>query len=218
MKNTIPLFLVLMVACRVQVGDKEKTDNFKPSYKEIISSKPDTINFVEYFDSTTNIYSNFKYGFSIKLPFDWDIDRGLSEHTVIRAHHEKNAAAFFVNVIEPDINDSFSFSLWKYLDKNRDELEFQYKNSMRELLNTSIYNYSVKKVYIDNHESLHSAFCYTLRHLNTEIQMLGTMFQISNLPYLFTAGFHVPLIVYNVNPSEFDSLINGFHFNYRKPN
>jgi hypothetical protein len=211
MKNYFIPMLFIVVACSGQTGNKSSSD-FRPSYKEIISTNSDSVGFIDYYDSTSNLYSNFKYGFSIKFPMDWSIDKGVAEHTIIRGYQEDYAASFSVNVIEIDIENPKTFSMWKFYDENRTLFESQFRDGIENLIKSELYDYNVKKVYVQNNEALQRDFIYNLKHLDKEIQMKGTMYQITKLPFTFTVGLHVPLIFYEEEPDRFDTLINGFMF------
>lgn len=218
MRYILVLIVIITVSCSGQMGNKKNSNDFRPSYKEIITTNPDSVGFIDYYDSTSNLYSNFKYGFSIKFPRDWSIDKGVSEHTVIRGYQEDYAAAFSVNVIEVDVESTTSFSMWKYYDENKTIFESQFRSGIENLLKSEINDYRVKKVYIQNNEALQRDFAYNLKHLDTEIQMKGIMYQITKVPFTYTIGLHVPLIFYDEDPDRFDSLINGFMFGFIKPN
>lgn len=213
------LFITLLaslLSCAGQTENKDRQKYLKPSYKEIITASPDSTKFIEFFDSTANIYSNFKYGFSIKFPQDWQIDKGFSEHTVVRGYQEDNAATFSVNVIEVDVNRNSSFSLWSYFDENRSNVEAQYKTQIEKLLNSQISEYSAQKVYLDNHEAIQREFMYSVKNFDTEINMKGLMYQVTNVPFVYTIGLHVPLLFFNADSEGYRSLINGFYFTYPK--
>lgn len=218
MKNIFIIIFFIVVSCTGQVDNKKASSDFQPSYKEMITNNPDSVGFIEYYDSTSNLYSNFKYGFSIKFPKDWSIDKGNSEHTVIRGYQEDCAATFSVNVIEVDVVNITSFSMWKYYDENKTTFESQFRSGIENLLKSEIRDYRVKKVYIQNNEALHRDFIYDLKHLDTDIEMKGAMYQITKVPYTYTIGLHVPFIFYKEDPDRFDSLINGFLFGFIKPN
>jgi len=73
---------------------------FKPSFKELINSSSGDAGFEEFYNSSTRIYSNYRYGFAFKWPSGCTIDRGFSEHTIIRGVQEDSAISFSINVFE----------------------------------------------------------------------------------------------------------------------
>lgn len=75
------LFLILftlkffLISCNSKKEKDPMNDLFEPSYKE----QKKNIEFSEYFDSLSNIYSNYKYNIAIRSPKNWKRDEGVSE-------------------------------------------------------------------------------------------------------------------------------------------
>lgn len=175
--------------------------------------------FNEFFDSISNNYSNYKYGFSIKFPIKWSHDKGFSEYTIIRGFQKDSAITFSINVIEINgESNKNDFSIWQYYDNNRESVENQLKKQIEASLKSKIQNYNVNKIYIDNHETLKRDYIYTQKNQDNEYQMRSVMYQIAKPPYIFTLGLQIPLFFFEENPDRYNAIINDFHFIHSKSN
>lgn len=197
-------------------GPEERGVSFMPSLEKNATSELDSEAAIEFYDSISNIYSNKKFGFSIKFPYGWSNDRGVSEHTIIRGYQEKNGASFSVNVIEVDVEKDVPFSMWKFYDENSVSLEKQFRNGMEDLYKTQLLDYSIKKVYIHNNEAIQRDFVYNYCHLESETLMKVIMCQTTKPPFAFTIGIQLPLTSFKEDPVFYSTLISEFKFVEKK--
>lgn len=213
------LIFIFLASCQGNVNtNKNEGGSFMPSYKELLKTDSKNKDFIEFFDSTSNIYSNFKYGFSMKFPSNWTIDKGFAEHTIIRGLEEDSAITFPINVFEIKDSGNDDISIWKIFDSNRDLVEKQFKKEMEFALQSAIFDYANQKVYFDNHEAIQREFTYNVKHLDSYYQMKAKMYQVAKPPYVFTIGFHVPLFFFEENPIRYNSIFDGFYFNTQREN
>ena len=96
-----------------------QNNKFKKSLKEeSLSQKKE---FIEFYDTINKIYSNYKYNIGFKIPKKWSVDKGFSEHTILRTYDADSSNSFTINVIETKYDVEKDF--WKIYDKNKDEFE-----------------------------------------------------------------------------------------------
>jgi hypothetical protein len=195
-------------------GSNKQESDFMPSYKE--NTKNST--FVEHLDSLTKIYSNFKYGFSMDFPDNWDINKGVSEHTIVRGELKDSAVSFAINVIELKGDLPKEFTMWNLYDMNQNKFASDIRNSMQKQYNSDIYNLTQEKVFVSNRKSVVTCFSYTIKKVDIEMEMKGFIYSIFIPPYTFTVGMHVPKIYYDNHADRYKYLINNFNFIKTKNN
>lgn len=186
------------------IKNKTAKSGFEPSYKELNEEK----DLVEHLDSTTLIYSNFKYGFSMNFPDEWNIDRGVSEHTIIRGVQNDSALSFVINVIELKDMKSENLNIWELWDNKNMDLE--YRKILPKLVKSDIYNYNSRKVYVSNTEAIEIKYNYIAKDVDVECEMQSHFYSIYQLPFTYTVGLHAPKIFYEKNPVRYDHLIKNF--------
>lgn len=199
------IMAIVLVVKKYQVNNPSVVTDFEPSFKE--SSLHG--NTVEHLDSNTLVYSNFKYGFAMDFPNNWSIDRGVSEHTIIRAGQMDSAISFSINVIE--LSDMQSdIGIWTLWDNEAMGLEASYKNMLPKLVNSEIFNYKPRKVYVSNREAIEIRFNYLVREVDVEYEMQCLFYSIYMIPYTYTIGMHIPRVFYDENPNRYNYMINNF--------
>lgn len=200
------LLFVMIAFCMnsEQVYNQTHAD-FKPSFKES-NLQGDMI---EHLDSNTLVYSNFKYGFAMDFPNNWSIDRGVSERTVIRAGQIDSAISFSINVIESSDMES-DISIWALWDNKDLGLEATFRNSLTKSVNSEIYNFNARKVYISNREAIQTKFNFLFKNVDVEYENQCLFYSIYRAPFTYTIALHVPKILYDQNPQRFNYMINNF--------
>jgi len=188
-----------------QLKNSSHLSDFEPSFKEsnLQGSK------IEHLDTASLIYSNFKYGFAMDFPNNWSIDRGVSEHTIIRAAQTDSTISCAINVIE--LGDMKSdISIWTLWDNKSMEFEANYRNMFSKLVNSEIYNFSPRKVYVSNREAIEIRFNYLVREVDVEYEMQYLFYSIYKIPFVYTVGMHIPKIFYDDNPGRYNYMVNNF--------
>ena len=193
------------------IQNQNNKNDFAPSFKEQNTSS----DFVEHLDSTTLIYSNFKYGFSIDFPDNWDIDRGMAEHTIIRAAQKDSLFLFMVNVVETKDTKS-DISTWLLWDNKSFNMKEKYISSMKKSLNMDINNISTRKIYVSNNEAIEIKFTYLVKEIDFQYEMQSVFYYILRNPYTYTIGIKAPKMFYDENPERFNHLITQFGFIIKK--
>jgi hypothetical protein len=203
-------FIIFLIAFtylkQLNIETNKNTSDFEPSYKESNLKG----NSVEHLDSLTLIYSSFKYGFSMDFPNNWSIDRGVSEHTIIRGVQIDSSISFSVNVIELKDMKSKDLNIWDLWDNKSMGLEKNYRKMLPKMVNSDIWNFKPRKVYVSNKEAVEIKFNYIVREVDVEYEMQSLFYIIYRLPYTYTVGLHVPKVFYDENPERHNFLINNF--------
>jgi len=203
------LFLAFFIYEAVKgylIKDQTQSLEFEESFKEANLGGSS----VEYLDSITMIYSNYKYGFSMDFPDNWTTDRGVSEHTVIRGVNIDSAMSFAINVLElTDMKDS-GITLWTLWDNAESGMAESYRNMLSQSVNTTISNYVTRKVYVDNREAIEARFNYITRGVDYEFEVQSVVYSLYFMPYMYTVGLNVPKIFYEPKRGYYDMLITKF--------
>jgi hypothetical protein len=170
----------------------KKVDPFLagPSFKEILST--DSIPFLEYFDSTSNIYSNFYYGFSVNVPKGWTSDRGFSKNTIFRLANYDSGIVFSITINKFLTDQNIPTSLWDPFIQDSSGYIQNFKRGIQDQLGTEILDLKVKPVYYVNQKALKSNYNYLFRSDELEYTMYSEMFQFFYRGNIYTVGLNIP--------------------------
>lgn len=198
--------LMLSVSCVNKTEKDSEKDLLKPSYKE----QKKTENYSEYFDTISNIYSNYKYNIAIRAPKNWKRDRGISEHTIFRTFQKDSGFSLSVNVIEPKYNIGNSY--WIEYKKNKISSEKKIKEIIEKQINSSINNVSTKVTFLKNFKSLKRKYDYTMVDGDYKIDMTSISYQVPKDNFIYTITFTVPNIFYEKKPSYYDNILTDVYW------
>lgn len=186
--------------------DPEK-DLFEPSYKELKSQG----NFKdEYFDSISNIYSNYKYNVAFRAPKSWNYDQGVTEHMIFRSYNQDSLYTFSINVIETKYDNEKLF--WPNYEKNKIQLKNQFVDITENQLNSKIVNLTENLTYIRNHKSLKRSFTFTRKDQDLEFEITSIVQQVIIGKLNYTFGLSMPKIFYDKNPDYFNEMFFRIYF------
>lgn len=164
----------------------------------------------DYYDKTNNIYSNYKYNISFKVPEKWVVDKGMSEHTILRTYDADSSNSFTINVIESEYNVEEPF--WKTYDRNSVEIEKKYKTMLETQLNTNIKNYTIEKSFIKNFQSLKRKLEFTRKDQDYEYEIVTIIQQVVKGNLTYTFSLNIPKMFYDKNPQHYNKLFLNLHF------
>ncbi len=183
-----------------------QNSKFKKSLKE--ESLYNKEEFDEFYDTINKIYSNYKYNIGFKIPKKWLVDKGFSQHTILRTYEADSSNSFTINVIETKYNVEF----WEMYDKNKIEFEDIYKKNLENQLNTKIKNYIVEKSFIKNLQSLKIEFEFIRKVQDFDYEIVIIIHKVvkNNLTYTFSLS--VPKMFYANNPNYYEKIFNNLHF------
>lgn len=178
------------------------------SFKEILSK--DSLAFLEFFDSSTNVYSNFYYGFTVNVPKGWDSDRGVSKNTVFRLTNYDSGIVFSVTVNKILSENKLPSDMWgPFLDDSVKYIR-DFKGGIQDQLNSNVLDLELRKVYYVNQKALKSNYKYLFRSDELEYYMYSEMFQFLYKNNIFTVGLIIPKDFYDYNDS-YKYLKNNFN-------
>ena len=219
------IFLILMIignksidiVGRIFNGNKDENsikkdklnDIFEPSFKESSSNA----NKIEHLDSISMIYSNFKYGFSMDFPDNWNFDRGIAEHTVIRAGQKDSFMLAAIVITELKDKSQNSKDIWELWDDQEIGMADHVKNGFQKALNSDLLDFTWRKVFVNSRKAIETKSVYILKELDYEFEMLNIGYTITNSNnFIYNVTIKTPKFFYEMNPSRFDYMINNFVF------
>lgn len=183
---------------------------------KISYSKPDSTiksGETERIDSIHNTYSNFKYGFGIDFPDNWNMRKGMTEHTLIVGEVLDSAITFSVNVIDPKVSgEAKEYTIWDLWDVKELNIENTLLNNIESSINQEINQYEFRKVYVSNWEAIECTYNYLDRSVDYQVEMKSKSYSIMKNGYSYTLGFSVPSTFYIENPDYYNNLVHKFIF------
>ena len=148
--------MLVLHSCDTEVSVEGNLHQYEKSFKEQSDSR-----FNEYLDSTTNIYSNFKYHVAFDAPDRWNTDAGLSEHTIFRAYQRDSNLVFSINVIELNIQKSINKEtpdIWELYQRNKEQMDYPLVTLIEKQFQTKVTNHKVSKSYIRGNAAIKRLF------------------------------------------------------------
>lgn len=200
----------ILFSCSSTNSNKEKPITFEKSQKEQNQS------FSEYLDSTTNIYSNFKYQIAFDGPDNWKSDAGVSEHTIFRTYQSDSSFTFSINVIElnnlDEDNKKSKVDIWEFYKKNKQQMDYPFTTLLEEQLKTKINDFNCQHSYLKNNSSLKRKFNYSIKDLDLEYNITIISYQtfVNERTYTFT--LNIPTLFYNENQEYYERLFGNIYF------
>ena len=182
-------------------------DGFEEPYKKQIQLGKIDKSKTEFYDSSSNIFSNFKYGFSYEKPKNWDYDNGRGLITVYRTMVIDSGISFTINVLES--KNKVNMSPHDMLDGlGFEEYKTQYINRIGE--KPTFFN--IEKTFFKNSPTLKQTVILKQREedFEYEIYNYGLIFWKKNIQY--TIGITLPYVYYQLNSDYYDSLFYEFNF------
>ncbi len=197
-----------LVSCNSQNTESKKISDFEKSFKEQKGE-----GFVEHLDSTTNIYSNFKYHVAFDAPNNWKTDLGVSEHTIFRTFQPDSSTTFSINVIEQKLSEKEKkIDIWELYQQYKEQFDYQIRTTLEKQLNTKMENLVSQKSYLRNNVSLKRKYNYKFRDLEYEYDVTNISYQtlIGDFTYTFTLS--IPTIFYEERTEFYDNLFRNIYF------
>lgn len=206
----IGLTVLLLVIYDLYTNKSQSNSKpFKESFKEIVK-KDESI--LDHYDSVSRIYSNYYYGFSMIFPYEWEMNKGFSKHTVIKYTQADSALTFSINVIELNTTDDETSSIWAVYNKDKKLSDQFYLEGIEKMLNTKVYNLRTSLIFFSNHECIVREFTFVERNYDDEYEMKSIYYQLFRGNKIFTIGLQAPLMFYEINPIRYQKLFDGFYF------
>ena len=197
----------------------KKDTIFNKSFKKQISAGDIDKNEIEYFDESTRVYSNFKYGISFKETRGWDIDYGVGQYTIYRATQRDSAYTFAINVIEVDVSPEEGMSIHKMVDMlGIEAYKSQMVNMMSKNANADIYNVLSKKTHLKNFPAMRTVFNQNVKDGDDEIVFTNIIYQLMRENFTITCAFSAPQFLYEEDKQSINEIFQYIHLlNIKKP-
>lgn len=144
------------------------------------------------------------------FPDNWSLDRGVSEHTIIRGRQIDSLITFAINIVEVSDIIQSGVSIWDLWEDKSKGFEEESRNELQKSANLDTYNYNTRKVYVSNIEAFETKFNYIMRQVDLEIEMQAIFYHIFKTPLTYAVGFHIPKIFYDDNPERYNYFISKF--------
>jgi hypothetical protein len=180
---------------------------FEEPYKKQIQLGKIDKSKTEFYDSSSNIFSNFKYGFSYKKPKSWDYDNGRGLITVFRTMVIDSGISLSVNVLKS--NQKINPSVHDILDGVGFE---EYKTQYLKKIGKEPTYFNIEKTFLKDLPSLRIEMKHIEREGDFEIEWNSTSLMFWKKNTQFTIGLNVPYMYYQLNSSYYESLFYGFNF------
>jgi hypothetical protein len=190
-------------------------NNTSGEYSEKSFKEQKSQSFNEYLDSTTNIYSNFKYHVAFDAPDNWKTDAGVSEHTIFRTYQPDSTQTFSINVIESKLEENekkSTIDIWEVYKNHKEQMDYPFTTSIEEQLKTKVNDYSCEHSYIKNNSCLKRKFNYNIKDLDNEYNVTIISYQtyIDGLTYTFS--LNIPTVFCNEKREYYDVLFRNVYF------
>lgn len=208
---SILTLLVVIISCNEIKKQTKEEKYLKESYKEQ-RSKGTLTEHSEDFDSTTNIYSNYKYLISIDAPDNWKVDYGVTNHSIFKGNDPELALTFSIVVVEPKGRLIKYKDAWEFYVDNKTKQDKEIKKIIETQFNSEIQNYQSRKSYVKNFVSVNNSFDILIRSADIEYLNHVINHQINRGDYIYTLTAHMPKVVYNEHPEYFERLFNLITF------
>ena len=208
------IIILLSIGKYKNSANSNKTDLFEDSYKKQKNENKVEMD-TEYFDSTTNIYSNFKYKIAFDAPNNWSRDAGVSEHTIFRTFEPDSAITFAINVIEVKLTEKEkkeSVDIWEMYQKMKEKMDYPFKVLIPKQFNSKVNDFVAKKSYLKNHVAVKRSFNYLVRELDLEYSNTSIVYQtiVNGLTYTFSLD--IPTMFYDEKPEYYKDLFRNIYF------
>lgn len=190
-------------------------NNTSGEYSEKSFKEQKSKSFNEYLDSTTNIYSNFKYQVAFDAPDNWKTDAGISEHTIFRTYQIDSSLTFSINVIELKFDENGRKStpdIWEYYQNHKDQMDLPLITSIEEQLKTKVNDFNCQHSYIKNNSCLKRKYNYKIRDLDNEYSLTIISYQTYRSDFTYTFTLNIPTIFYNEKPGYYDTFFRNVYF------
>ena len=198
--------LLMNIGCVKKAEPDPLLDLFNPSFKE----QKKNVVFLEYYDTISDVYSNFKYNFSIRSPKNWERDQGVSEHTIFRSFQKDSGYSLSANVIEIKYNIEDSY--WEDYKKNQIYLEKKFKEIIEKQINSSIIHDYTNITFLKNYKCLKRKYDYQLINGDKKVDMTTISYQIPKDNYIYNFTITVPNIFFQKKPVYFDNILSDVNW------
>ena len=168
-------------------------------------------------NSKTNVYSDFKYGFSWSFPsFDWKISSGTERHTIFKIVESNTGITVFVNVNPMETNKNVPndiFLIYEKLTSMEDMLESQ----IEKVTGAKIVENSRKKTRLAGKNSIKRRYITEMEddRYETPMQILAITYSFiyNNATWSISIKCHKEIYDYLISQDyNIEDIFKGFQF------
>ena len=210
MKKYIQILLITIAfgCANKEVQDEENFIN--KSYKKQLASGDIDKNVVDYYEESTRLYSNFKYGIAFKETRDWEVDYGAGQYTIYRAYQTDSAITFSINVMETDLK--VDFTAHDLVDEIGSE---NFKSQMISVMSKTFNDVVIsqqEKTFFNNIPVIKTLLNHTVKHENETFKMTTVMYQFVRFNNVVTCSLTSPSIIMNENKESLEQVFDNIYF------
>jgi hypothetical protein len=180
--------------------------------KENISMDINVTNKYETFQ-TKNLYTNNYFGVAIDFPNNWDADRGVAEHSLIRVFSADSGITMSINAIPiyDNQNSQPNFDI-KTLSSEIEggDLKSYLIKSITENTNRKINNFQLNDKKVGGNNYINYTYNYTDTYDDVEVPMISEVYQTLSFGTTFTISYSAPEFYYNKD--KFKNVITNTAF------
>jgi len=170
-------------------------------------------------DPVHKTYSNYEHGIGVNLPDHWELDYGISKHTILRGFEADSGYTFTINVVKLDGDDAKidkskekPIDYWSEYLKNRKAMDEGTLTALEKSLNTKVRLIKSDKSYIKQRICLRQEFKYIVKELDLEYENTMIMFRYATTDRVFTITLTIPTLFFAQNPTRFEDIFLHVHF------
>lgn len=170
-------------------------------------------------DTVFNTYSNYEHGIGVNLPDNWDLDYGISKHTIIRGFEPDSGYTFTINVIKldgdnanTDRNKEKPIDFWAEYKKNSKSIDEESIKMLEKSLNTEVVLVSAERSYIKQRSCLRRVMKYVSKEIDLEYENTMIMYSYATNQRMFTITLTMPTLFYEKNNQYFEDIFLHIHF------
>jgi len=201
------LIVIVIFSCSNH-KNQSPYDFLKEGSKEKIKSKKKEY----YFNEKDAVYTNFKHNVAFKEMYGWETDFGIGKYSIFRSFQKDSAYTFAIIVTElkedlipKDKKFNNIHSLYNYI--NYDSLIIK-SLSQRVKLN----NFKSNKIFLKNEPAVKYSYKTLIKQFDFEYEEITITVQVNKNNKTYSFSTSAPLLLYNTNPSRFDTIFNWIHF------
>lgn len=200
------LSIFSFLACINKVEKNPEKDLLNPAFKEQANNE----GLVEYYDTISNVYSNYKYNIAINKPKNWKFDKGPEKYMIFRSFERDSGYNYSVSVTETKYNVENIF--WEEYEKNKIIFEKELTEILEKKINSKMELEYSKITYLKNFKCLKHKYNYEMRDEDFTVDMTCIMFQIPKRNYTYTISLTLPKMFYDERQDFYENILKGVHW------
>lgn len=166
----------------------------------------------ETLDSVNMIYTNYFYGIAIDVPNHWKTMGVPTERKIITLADEDSAT--YIDIVITDIGEQHleeKRTIWDIYDQEEVAVENILHNNLSLTTNAHLYEFTMKKIRLSNHEAIKASTSYFYETLDNSITFQVEMIVVLKDAYLFFVALNTPKILYDSNTKYYLDILSSIN-------